>query len=447
MSKTFGFFKDMVPRGNVTTSNYPMPVYSNINVQLSNVAYAELADRIQLTMNTNLTNGQTFFMTVNGVQGNVFTDGSNVASATVDAFGNLTINKSINNFTNVSLSNTAFTVTLRTSDPTVGETVFTSNTLYVRNIGTNSLQTTAGANVNATVYTQSGYDIAIARLTSAVNLTSIVGRANISVSSSVVSTAPIRYLIVGGGGSAGEGFNSGTNNNLKGGGAGAYAISGDSNIAVNTFNLATIGNAGRSAFNFPTTFDSARAYGNASTFLSVTANGGAAGGWANVTATPLPGTYSSQGGRGPGGGGGPDASGASGNAFIFAGGSGTRITKVANPFYTRAVGGGGGGAGGIGLSGNATLSTPGAGGAGKLDDILLTDYYWGAGGAGSGASDGGLVYWATAPTPNLGQTGTNGNAIDNVGRGGGLYGESGNSGFHGVVVARTPKNVIRLSES
>lgn len=447
MSKTFGFFKEMVARGNVSSSNYPQPTYTNINVQIANVAYADLADTIRLTMNTNLTNGQTFYMTVNGVAGNVFTDGSNVASASVNAFGNLTIDKSITNHSNVNLANTSFTVTLRASDPTVGETLFTSNTLYVRTVGTTSLQTTVGTNVNATVYTQSGYDIAIARLTSAVNLTSAVGRANIRAVNSAVSNVPIRYLIVGGGGSAGEGFTSGINNFLKGGGAGGYVMSGNSNIAVNVYNLATIGNGGRSAFNYPTTYDATRAYGNASTFIGVTANGGAAGGWANVTSTPSPGTYSAQGGRSPGGGGGPGASGASGNGFIFAGGDGVRTSKATHPFFTEAYGGGGGGAGGAGQSGNLTSNKPGAGGAGKLDDILLTNYYWGAGGAGSGDQGGGFLVFADVPSPNLGYTGNNGNALDNVGRGGGLYSESGNSGFHGVVIARAPKYVIKLSES
>ena len=443
MSKTFGFFKDMIPRGNVTSSNYPVPTYSNISIQLSNVAYADLSDTISLTMNTNLVNNQTFYLTVNGVDGNIFVDGSNVASANVNGSGNLAISKVIANHSNVNLANTSFTVTLRASDPTVGEVIYTSNTLYVRTVGTTSLQTTVGTNTSATVYTnQSGYDIAIARITSAVNLTSVVGRANIRAINSSVTTAPIRYLIVGGGGSAGEGFTSGINNNLKGGGAGGYALSGNSNVTVNTYYLATIGNGGRSAFNYPTTYDGTRAYGNASTFLGVTANGGAAGGWGNVTTS-----YSSQSGRNPGGGGGPGASGGSADATIFAGGTGVRVSRATTPFYTEAYGGGGGGNAGPGQDGNSTTNKPGAGGAGKLDDILLSNYYWGAGGAGSGDSGGGSLAFADVPNPNLGQTGTNGNASDSVGRGGGLYDGSGNSGFHGVVIARVPKYVVKLSQT
>lgn len=448
MSKTFGFFRNRLPRGNATSSTYPEPVYSNINLQLSNVAYANFTDTLTITMNTNLTNNQTFYMVLDGANANVFSDGLNYAAANVSANGSLSISKNIQNFSNVSASEQTFTVKLRTSDPVNGQILYTSNTLYIRNQGNVSLQTvSAGSNTNVNIYSDSGYDFAIATITSNVSATSAIGSANIRAVSANATTVPIRYLIVGGGGAAGETLSANVGLNDKGGGAGGAVSSGSSNITVNTSYPLTVGNGGRGAFNYSTTYDATRAYGNSSTFLGITSVGGGAGGW-----------YL-QAGRTPGGGGGPSRSGGSAGSGIFAGGAGRVWTNVGITGTIR-FGGGGGGNGGIGwpvfdMKIGSNENEGGFGGPGRYDNILLSDYYWGAGGAGSGYNVNTLAkYWANQPGdpsipsfPNQGQQGTNGVAASNVGRGGGLYGTVGNDGFHGVVIARVPKYIINITQT
>ncbi len=435
MSKTFGFFKDMVPRGNVTTSNYPQPTY-NVSVSLSNVDYATRTDTITFNVSTNLTNGQTIYLTTSDASGLVFADGNTVTSATLDAFGNATISRKIaissadaNNYTaNFQLRTGAFTGDIfysQTANITTSNTVATGGTI---------LSNVAGYKVHQFESTQAGG----------------TGTYNFQVTNGFVNNA--EYLIVGAGGTAGgyysnsAGLSGGdistwanSRGKWAGGGGGGRVLNGNTVLIENTIYPISVGNGGMYTvrnISGGTTGSLLYSYpsdGNASTAFGLTANGGGAGSWVALNILFTGALYRFKAHTNNTGGGARPVANCVVSPWGFAGGNGGNA-NVFTPFVNNIAfdanivnesfmfAGGGAGAGGAGTAGSFT---PGNGGSGLASSINGTTINYSAGGRGGG---GGLVGSATF--------GTNGEGSGSRGSGG-PAGTAG-SGQPGIVYVKYP---------
>jgi hypothetical protein len=288
---------------------------------------------------------------------------------------------------------------------------------------------------------------------------------NYSASQGRLDAIPAGYLIVGGGGGGGMDMGGG-------GGAGGY-VSGNTALAAGTYSV-TVGAGGTGAPAAGTDGQpAAHAYtisatsGSNSSFFGslaggLTARGGGYGGSSYFGYAPLNG-YAAAGGSGGGASGYSDGNtgrnGLSNQSSTFGYGLGNAGGTCSGQYYS----GGGGGAGAVGASG----SNQADGGAGILNSILGTDYYWAGGGAGAGysreggnggaggggaggtgvrtggagytagenTSGGGINSWANVPGGN-GGVGTGG------GGGGGSHYNANNKGGHGgsgSVIIRYPQ--------
>lgn len=395
MSKTFGFFKDMVPRGNVTTSNYPQPTY-NVSVSLSNVDYATRTDTITFNVSTNLTNGQTIYLTTSNASGLVFADGNTVASATLDAFGNATISRKIavaspdaNNYTaNFQLRTGDFNGDIffsRTANITTANTIATGGTI---------LSNVAGYKVHQFESTQAGG----------------TGTYNFQVTSGFVNNA--EYLIVGAGGTAGGWYSNAaglpggslsiwanSRGKWAGGGGGGQVLNGNTVLVENTIYPISVGNGGLYSIRNiggGTTGSVIYSYpsdGNASTAFGLTANGGGAGSWVALNLLFTGALYRFKAHTTNTGGGARPVANCVISSLGFAGGNGANANTSA-PYVNNIAfdanivaeqnmfAGGGAGAGGNATS--AATLTPGNGGPGLAKNINGTTINYSAGGAGGG---------------------------------------------------------------
>lgn len=211
------------------------------------------------------------------------------------------------------------------------------------------------------------------------------------------TTTTVKALVVGGGGGGATGSGGG------GGGAGGYQYNAAFAIAVGAYSI-VVGAGG-----------AADTVGNASTFSTITGNGGGAGGGGN-------------GGSGGGAtGGGSVGTGNQGSN----GGNGTTNGNHA--------GGGGGGSSAVG--GNSTASFPntgGAGGAGTANSISGTSVTYAGGGGGGGESGGaggaggggvGMTDSGGSPSSSAGTANTGGG-----GGGGALFNPTARAGGSGIVI-------------
>jgi len=226
----------------------------------------------------------------------------------------------------------------------------------------------------------------------------------------------VDVLLAGGGGSG---------NAPNGGGGGGGGVIYSTAIPVSITSYPIVVGAGGAALNPSSDSGPPGNPGVDTTAFSLTAGGGGGGG--NRTGTGATGraTNGSSGGSG------------FGNAPTPAPGNGTGGTGGAgNP---NGGGGGGGGAGGNGSPGNSFSPDSSDGGAGILNSILGTSYYWAGGGGGSGA-----------PTPGPGNSCKGGIG---GGGGGGRYfpapNPEGSGGAHGGSAYKsnplTAKNTLDCS--
>lgn len=225
------------------------------------------------------------------------------------------------------------------------------------------------------------------------------------------STATVEYLVIGGGGG-------GAGNLGGGGGAGAYRTASGFAVTPQAYSI-TVGAGG--AAGGPGV--GAGSNGGASTFSTITSDGGGGGGSSAPSAPPSPGNAS-------GGGGAFGLSGATGGTFGNNGGSSTGSSNFGA--------GGGGGAGAVG--GNGTTSVGGAGGAG-LSSSITGSAVTRAGGGGGGINNTGAGAGGTggggAGSAALNGTATAGTANTGSGGGGGGNGSStGGIGGSGIVIIR-----------
>jgi hypothetical protein len=138
----YGFFKNNVYRNFLAKLN-PTPDY-DVTLTLSNTTTH--TDTITCTIDSNLWANQTVYMDVTGggTSDANFTDDNSRTAGQVDGNGNLALSKTIDVYSNISMSNfgTA-TVTLRTGDADIGDIIFT-DTVTTRS-GTN-IPVTSGSN-------------------------------------------------------------------------------------------------------------------------------------------------------------------------------------------------------------------------------------------------------------------------------------------------------------
>jgi hypothetical protein len=207
---------------------------------------------------------------------------------------------------------------------------------------------------------------------------------NYSASQGRLDSIPVGYLIVAGGGGGGMDMGGG-------GGAGGY-VSGNTYLAAGTYSV-TVGAGGNGAPAASTNgqpaghqYTISATSGSDSSFVgslagALTAKGGGYGGSSFFGYTPNNG-YGAAGGSGGGASGYSDGNtgrnGLSNQSSTFGYGLGNAGGTCSGQYYS----GGGGGAGAVGASG----SNQADGGAGILNSILGTNYYWAGGGGGAGYS-------------------------------------------------------------
>jgi len=241
-------------------------------------------------------------------------------------------------------------------------------------------------------------------------------------------------LVVAGGGSGGGAHYDGGRGG--GGGAGGVRVMSDFAVTAAT-HAATVG-----AF---TNGTGAGVQGNDSTFMTITANGGGAGGFGSNNAGGGGSQNGGDGGSGGGGGSGSQPtsarSGGAGNDGSFDPVEGYAGGSVGATTDSNRGGGGGGGAGQVGESSLNTPNSLADGGDGIQNDYRTgSDVYYGGGGGGGGAlantsggQGGGGVGYAHA---NHG-----GDATANTGGGGGagagtVQHSNGGDGAAGIIVLR-----------
>jgi len=240
---------------------------------------------------------------------------------------------------------------------------------------------------------------------------------------SVGSDNYVEYLVIGGGGSGGQGYRTdGVTRSGGGGGAGGYRT-GVLTVTAQAYSI-TVGAGGAAVAPLSGAGANPGLAGSNSVFSSITATGGGGGGSGH-------GGGPGNGGSG-GGGAHHDTSGGSANAGFEQGTDGGRGQEGGSTGGYHA--GGGGGAGGAGAGGSTDTTGNGAGGAGKTSYITGTGVTRAGGGGGAGthavgaAGSGGATAGDSHATPTA-----------NTGSGGGGAGYSNGSssaGAAGVVIIR-----------
>ena len=402
MSKTFGFFKDMIPRGNVTSSNYPLPTY-NVTVATSNVANPNITDTVTFTFDTNLPDKTVYWAVSNTSVSTDFTDGITSGSFVLDAFGNAVFSKSIasSSLDNVSKN---FNFLFSHNDPLASEPFFTKQanvtTLHTITHSISKVSGNGGSNVviSPTSWENPG-QYKLLRFTAGgggrgENGTDLPSNFTLSFNTYQNTNVSVDYLIVGPGGARG-GYDTAFPTSSQafwgtGGGAGGDVLNGSSNIANSTVYTVLVGNA-PAAYNPSTGKTVPPNSSNASSIFGLTANGGGNGGsFYQQTTSPY---YTS---AGPSNGGGGNA--VSGGAFktypsgTFDGGDGVIRFNFFIPVTV--AGGGGAGAGGngsnavvVGAEGGTDV-LPGNAGIGYVSNVAGVAVAYGAGGPGLGGRDG-----------------------------------------------------------
>jgi hypothetical protein len=442
MSKTFGFFKDMIPRGNVTSSNYPVPTY-NVTVTTSNVDYANKVDTINFIISTNLTNNQTIFLTTANASGAVFSDGSSTFSAPLASNGNITISRKIA-ISSTDANNYTANFQLRTGDFT-GDVFFSTTA----NISTTNAVATGGTILSNVA----GHKVHQFN----------VGSANFEVTNGLGITA--EYLIVGGGGTAGgwyadsAGLDGGqlsiwanSRGKWSGGGGGGQVITGNVAVAQSTVYPINVGNGGLTFLrNITGGTTGSQLYrypapGNATSAFGITSSGGGAGSWVALNLLFTGALYRFKAHTNNTGGGARPAANCVASVWGFTGGNGANA-NIFTPFInniefgantvqeSNMFAGGGAGAGGAGTDAvNFTLAA-GNGGSGVASNINGTSLFYGAGGRGGGGDFIGSPVF-----------GSNGTGWGNWGSGGGAGNSTGTvSGQNGVVFVKYPAYQKSLS--
>ena len=250
----------------------------------------------------------------------------------------------------------------------------------------------------------------------------------------VTATIPVEYLVVGGGGGAGE---------IGGGGGAGGVRTGDIRLSQSTALQLTVGTGGSGGG------ATGMANGGNSTLSSIVATGGGHGGSYFV---------SSGTGGGSGGGGGRSQSGTTG-----INGSGTFGSLTFQGYNGGnggfgGSGGEGGGGGGAGADGtNSSANNPGDGGNGYTSSLLNAiqhgelssgNYYIAGGGGGGGYQhsggngQGGLGGGGNGSGSGAGNGGYSGTNYYGAGGGGGSgAGGTGGAGGHGVIILKIPNSV------
>lgn len=268
-------------------------------------------------------------------------------------------------------------------------------------------------------------------------------------------TAVRALVVAGGGGGGGSLYAGGGHHSGGGGGAGGFFLG---NISVSTSAIPiTVGGGGVGLSSFP-------AKGGDSVFGSTTMKGGGYGAWVGTSPT-----YNAGADGGSGGGGGAQVTAyAPGSALNSAYGFGGGAARLHTTTYEWQAGGGGGGAGAAGatVSQSATqYPSGGAGGVGKVADLIPTSiasaisvgevsgssvYFAGGGG-------GGRRYSASNALPGAGGLGggsagvagtaTPASATANTGGGGGASSYLGGDGGSGVVILRYESPYLEVTTS
>ena len=445
MSKTFGFFKDMIPRGNVTSSNYPLPTY-NVTVTTSNVDYANKIDTINFIISTNLTNNQRIYLTTSNASGAVFSDGSTTFSAPLASNGNITISRKIA-ISSTDANNYTANFQLRTGD--FNGDIFFSTTA---NITTTNAVATGGTILSNVA----GYKVHQFESTQAGG----TGTYNFQITNGLGITS--EYLIVGAGATAGGYYSSSagldggqlsvwanSRGKWAGGGGGGQVVTGNVAVAESTVYPISVGNGGLYSlrnisggttgslvYSFPSN-------GNSSSAFGITASGGGAGSWVALNLLFTGALYRFKAHTNNTGGGARPAANCVASVWGFSGGDGANA-NVFTPFVnniefgantvneSNMFAGGGAGAGGDGTDAvNFTLQA-GNGGPGVASNINGTSLFYGAGGRGGGGD--------LLGSPVFGSNGTGWGA-----RGSGGPAGTGGQGQPGIVYVKYPAYQKSLS--
>jgi hypothetical protein len=435
MNKTFGFFKDKLPRGNVTSSNYPMPTY-DISVATSNVANPNITDTITFTFETNLPNKTVYWAVSNTSTSVDFTNGITSGNFVLDAFGNATFSKQIliNSTDNV---NKNFNFLFSHNDPLSSETFFTQQanitTIHTITHSITKISGDGGGNVITSSNTfENPGPFKLLRFTagggpSGNNPTDLPSNFNLSFNTIYNSNISIDYLLVGPGGSRG-GYDTTFPTSSQafwgtGGGAGGDVVFDTTNIANTTIYNVIVGNA-PSSFNPSSGKTVPPSSSNASSAFSSSASGSGNGGSFYQQTTP---PYFTSSGPTSGGGGNAVSGGASKvyTNGTYTGGAG--VIRYSGSIPVTVAGGGGTGAGGSGSDavvvggGTGTDVLPGNSGIGYVSNITGVAVAYGQGGVGLGGRDGFSTKVGSAPIA----PGATVNGSYGVGSGAGSVGLSG----------------------
>jgi hypothetical protein len=274
------------------------------------------------------------------------------------------------------------------------------------------------------------------------------------------ATTTFRGLIIGGGGAGGA--------QMGGGGGGGGMVEFDSLTATNDEFTIVVGNGGAGSSSRTTVGNTGENSSISGNSISLIARGGAGG---KTDASSI-GAYASQSNRGSGGGGGTT----DGSSL------GTQTSQSQTPLLNTINGnqygtdgstgqaqrsGGGGGASAAG--GATSLGYAGAGGAGRSNNILGTNYTWagggggassnsnrpGSGGSGGGAGGGAPAGWQVGTAGTGGINTATAGALDGGsagantggGGGGGTTNYGGGSGGSGIVILSYIKTMSQVSMS
>jgi hypothetical protein len=442
-AKTFGFFKDRLPRGNASSSTYPQPEY-NITTATSNVAQANIADTITFLFDTNLPNKTVYWTVSNTSVSTDFVDGITSGNFLLDSFGNATFTKTINT-SSLENINKNFNFIFSHNDP------LTSEPFFVKQANVNTVHTISesiiklsGNGVGKIINTTSTYENpgqnTLLRFTAGIdNGTNQYGISSDEVPSNYTlslntfnnTNVSIDYLLVAAGGTEG-GQNFGTSRPPNqsswgtGGGAGGDVKDGTTVLSNSTVYNLTVSNARTYTYS-PNTISIQNqvpisATNNTSAFDFSVSPGGYGGSFYQYVFLPQFSALAAESNRGGGG----HATGGSGGSKIYtlgtySGGSGSNQTSDVPGILTVVAGGGGAGAGGNGGSASAAggIAQPGNAGIGYTSNVTGVAVAYGVGGPGVGGADGGSTRIGSRPlAPGATVNGLNGSGD---GRSGVIY--------------------------
>lgn len=427
MSKTFGFFRTILPKGQSVAPwnpNIVVDSVSTIDMPNANVAYG-----VNFAITSNITDtGKKVFFDVVGANANEMFLGSLTGNVSFQSNGNANVNVYVKPSSNVA-SNTNIVINLRAGSPDA-EPFYTQNAIIESH-----------TNIVATGGT-------ITTLANGDKLHQFTAN---STYNQTAGNAFIKYLIVAaGGGGGGRPFGGG--GFINGGGAGGGGLF-ESNVnnyfgstagqfipdtfVPNAYSV-VVGAGGLREENANTGINySAPTSGGNSSIFGITTQGGGHGGPAGLGAFTVvrPG-----GNGGSAGGGGRTANGTTNlisgtdgiaqklniNGILIDQGSNGGLTRSAG--FNNSYGGAGGGASSAGNNGSSSGAT---GGNGKISTITDTTVYYSGGGGGSGSG--------VAP----GAAGLGGGS-NNYGGGGNAFSTSGSVGGPGVVYLRYGPNGKKL---